>query len=243
MSTARTLPGTKRVCYTSRGKEAMVEQRGVIFDLDGVLVDSSALHLRSWQIVGAERGFEMTEEIFWKTFGMPNRQIFPYLFDRELSAEEERELSERKEAVYRELAAGNIQALPGVLPLLRALRAQGFRLALGSSTPQSNIRVILSAVGIGNCFDAIVTGDDVTHGKPHPEVFLKAAERLGLPPERCVVVEDAVVGVQAAKAAGMRCLAVTTTHPDEKLQQADRVVASLADVSADDFDALLARSA
>ncbi|NLC59264.1 MAG: HAD family phosphatase [Armatimonadetes bacterium] len=216
-----------------------MQRQGVIFDLDGVLVDSSALHLESWRIVGAERGFTMTEQLFWETFGMPNRQIFALLFPEPLSEEEAQELSEHKEAVYRQLAAGRLQALPGAVPLLNSLRAAGFRVALGSSTPQSNIAVILRAVGIEDCFDAIVCGDDVTHGKPHPEVFLKAAERLHLPPECCVVVEDAVVGVQAAKAAGMRCLAVTTTHPAEKLTEADRVVDTLEGLTADDFAALL----
>ncbi|MBI3946207.1 MAG: HAD family phosphatase [Armatimonadetes bacterium] len=217
--------------------------QGVIFDLDGVLVDSSALHLESWRIVGAERGFTMTEALFRETFGMPNAQIFVRLFGHPLPEEEARELSERKEAVYRELAVGRLEALPGVVPLLRALRAEGFRLALGSSTPMSNIRVILDAIGVRECFDAVVCADDVTHGKPHPEVFLKAAERIGVPPECCVVVEDALVGVQAAKAAGMRCLAVTTTHPRERLQEADRVVDHLTEVTPADFRALLAPGA
>ena len=215
--------------------------RGVIFDLDGVLVDSSRLHWESWQRVGAERGFEMSEELFWETFGMPNSLIFERLFGKPLPPEEAQELSERKEEIYRKLAAGRLKPLPGAVELLGALKDAGFRIALGSSTPMSNIRVILDAVGVRPFFDAIVCADDVTRGKPDPEVFLKAAERLGLPPARCVVVEDAVVGIQAAKAAGARCLAITTTHPREKLSEADRVVDSLEEVSPADFDALLAK--
>jgi len=217
-----------------------VAERGVIFDLDGVLIDSSLLHLESWRMVGAERGFEMTDEFFWKTFGMPNSRIFPLLFGRDLPPEEARELSEYKEQVYRRLAAGRLKALPGAVALLRALRDAGFRIALGTSTPMVNVQVILDAIGVRPCFDAFVSGDDVTHGKPDPEVFVKAGEKLGLPPERCVVVEDAMVGIQAAKGAGMRCLAVTTTHPREKLAEADRVVDSLEEVTPADFDALLA---
>lgn len=141
--------------------------------------------------------------------------------------------------MYRELAAGRLQALPGVVPLLESLHAAGFRIALGSSTPWSNIRVVLKAIGVEQWFDAIVSGDDVTHGKPHPEVFLKAAEKIGVPPECCVVIEDAMVGIQAAKAAGMGCLAVATTHPREKLSEADRVVDTLAGLTAEDLAALL----
>lgn len=216
---------------------------GVIFDLDGVLVNSSALHFQSWQIVGAERGFTMTEALFRETFGMPNPQIFVRLFGKPLPDEEARALSEHKEAVYRKLAAGRLRPLPGAIALLQALRADGFRLALGSSTPLSNIRVVLRAIGAEEYFHAIVCADDITHGKPHPEVFLKAAERIGVPPRRCVVVEDAVVGVQAAKAARMRCVAITTTHPRERLQEADRIIDCLTEISPEDFRALLRHNA
>lgn len=212
---------------------------GVIFDLDGVLVDSSRFHRESWHIVGEERGFVMTDELFWRTFGMPNRQILPLLLGRELDDEEIEELSERKEEVFRQLAHGRLQPLPGAVELVRAASKDGFRVALGSSTPWSNIQVVLDTLGIRDCFQQIVCSDDVTHGKPHPEVFLKAAERLELPPQRCVVVEDAVVGVQAARAAGACCLAVATTHPPEKLAGADRVVSDLTGITTNDLRSLL----
>ncbi len=205
-------------------------ERAVIFDLDGVLVDSSEFHRESWRVVGRERGFDMTDELFWRTFGMPNRQILPMLLHRELADDEIAELSERKEEVYRDLAAGRIRALPGATELVAAVADAGFRVALGSSTPMSNIRVVLDALCIREFFEAIVCSDDVTHGKPHPEVFLKAAGKLGVDARRCAVIEDAVVGVQAAKAAGMKCLAVTTTHPADKLKAADLVVPDLTHV-------------
>ena len=213
--------------------------KGAIFDLDGVLIDSSALHLASWKQVGAEMGFTMTDEIFWETFGMPNRQILPLLYERPLSAEEIQALSEQKEEAYRALAPGSVAPQPGAVALLHSQKDECFRVALRTSTPRSNLRVILPALGIEWAFDAVVCGDDVTHGKPDPEVFRTAGERIGVPSERCVVVEDAVVGVQAARGAGMRCLAVTTTHPREKLAEADRVVISLEEVDARDFEALI----
>jgi beta-phosphoglucomutase len=210
-------------------------EHAVIFDLDGVLVDSSEFHRESWRVVGLERGFEMTDELFWRTFGMPNRQILPLLYGRALGDDEIAEVSERKEAAYRELAAGRMRALPGACELVRAVGPAGWRVALGSSTPMSNIRVVLGSLGIRDCFEQIVCSDDVINGKPHPEVFLKAASKLGVAPSRCVVIEDAVVGVQAALAAGMRCLAVTTTHPAEKLSAAHRVVTDLTHVGPDDL--------
>jgi len=216
-----------------------VSEYGVIFDLDGVLVDSSRFHRESWRIVGEEKGFVMTDELFWRTFGMPNRYIIPLLLGRVPDEAELTEISERKEEVFRQLAAGRMQALPGSVELVKATAEDGFRVALGSSTPWSNIRVVLETLGIRSYFGHIVCVDDVTHGKPHPEVFLKAAQGIGLPPSRCVVIEDAVVGVEAAKAAGMRCLAVTTTHPAEKLALADQVVPDLTHVTPADLRALI----
>lgn len=217
-----------------------MQVRAVLFDLDGVLIDSSSFHRESWTKLGSEIGFQMTDAVFWETFGMPNRQIFPLLFGHALPEAETSALSERKEELFRALARGRLRALPGAIDLLRSLKESGFRLALGSSTPRSNVDVILETLGVACLFDATVTADDVTHGKPNPEVFLAAAARVAVPPERCVVVEDAVVGVEAARAAGMRCLAVTTTHPAERLAAADRIVAGLAGLGPEDFEALLA---
>lgn len=204
---------------------------GVIFDLDGVLIDSSQFHRESWRVVGYEFGFEMTDELFWRTFGMPNRRIIPLLLGRQPDDSELHTISERKEEVFRELARGHLQPLPGAVELVKSVAVAGFRIALGSSTPRSNIEVALDTLDIRPYFHHIVCSDDVSHGKPHPEVFLKAAAGLGLAPQRCVVIEDAVVGVQAARAAGARCVAVATTHAADKLKDADRVVADLREVT------------
>jgi beta-phosphoglucomutase len=152
---------------------------GVIFDLDGVLVDSSEYHLASWRKLGAAVGFQMTDAIFWETFGMPNRQIFPRLLPGTLSDDEAAALSERKESLFREMVHGRIRGLPGAAELPRALRDAGFRLALGSSTPRSNIEVILGALGLAATFDAIVSADDVVHGKPDPEVCRRRGRHRG----------------------------------------------------------------
>lgn len=230
------------MCYTSSPERgaALCERLGAIFDFDGVIIDSSPFHRESWKVLGREMGFTMSDEMFRETFGMTNPEIFVRLFGRRLPGEEAHALGERKEALYRELAAGRLHSLPGAVALLESLRAAGFRVALGSSAPKSNLDALLSGLGIERYLDATVNGNEVSHGKPHPEVFLTAAERIAAAPECCVVVEDALVGIEAAKAAGMRCIAITTTHPREKLARADRVVDSLAELSAEDFLRLLA---
>ncbi|HEX3000534.1 MAG TPA: HAD family phosphatase, partial [Armatimonadota bacterium] len=181
----------------------------------------------------------MTDAFFWKTFGMTNELILPMLFERPLSEAEMRAIAERKEEIYREMVSDHMEPLPGVVALLHSLHDAGFKVALGSSAPKANIDVVLTAMGVAPLFDAAICSDDVHLGKPHPEIFLKAAEALEIPPACCVVVEDAVVGLQAARAAGMHCLTVTNTHPREKLAGADRVVDSLEEVNAADFRALL----
>jgi len=150
-------------------------------------------------------------------------------------------LSDRKEQRYRELVHSRPKAADGVLALLSDLKADGFRLAIGSSAPRANLDVFWGPLGLADYFQATVTKEQVVEGKPSPETFLKAAGMLSLAPQRCVVVEDALHGVQAARAAGMPVVAVTTTRSRAELACADRVVDSLAELSAEDFVRLLNR--
>ena len=209
-----------------------------IFDMDGVLVDSSQAHFLAWNELGARIGTPFTAELFAQTFGMHNQQIFPLWLGEQPQARID-ELSQEKEALYRAVAEREMRGLEGAVELVRSLDEAGFALAVGSSGPHANVQLILELLGIRECFDALSTGDDVHHGKPHPEVFLKAAERLGLNPERCVVVEDAPQGVEAARRAGMRVVAVTSSRPASDLADADQVVDSLLHLSPIDFTALL----
>jgi len=209
--------------------------KGVIFDLDGVLVDTAQFHKQSWYDLAEQQGLEMTDEFFYSTFGMQNKRILPMLFKRDLSKAEIDSLSEWKEDRYRRLIVGKIQLLDGVKELIDDLKSCGFLLAIGSSTPRVNLEFMLKQMPLTNCFDAYVAGEDVANSKPAPDTFLKAAEMLGLAPANCVVVEDAVAGVQAAKAAQMPVVAVTTTTSRESLRQADLVVDSLAQLDGNDF--------
>ena len=211
----------------------MTDKFGVIFDVDGVLVDSYDAHLRSWQMLGAERGFSFTETRFVETFGRTTREIIRETFgpDR-FSSGQIAALDARKEALFRELLARDFPVMDGAVALIDELYQAGYRLAVGSSGPPENVQLVLDSLGRAACFRGVVTGMDVTRGKPDPQVFLTAADRLGLDPCRCVVIEDATAGVRAAKRAGMRCVGfVSRGHRDAELSEADLLVRRLSELS------------
>ena len=213
--------------------------RGVIFDLDGVLVDTSAFHCRAWRDLAERHGYEFSGEFFRSTFGMQNYQILPLLAGRDLSVDEIERLSKWKENRYRRLVDGKPVPCEGVEHLIEELKGNGFLLAIGTSTPRANLDLMLAHLNVGGSFDAFVTGEDVSRGKPSPDTFLAAAEKLGLEPKRCAVVEDAVQGVEAGRNAGMAVVAVTSTRSREDLKQADLIVDRLAELDADRFIKLI----
>ena len=204
---------------------------GFIFDWDGVVIDSHAAHEESWRRLFEEIGRPMPGEFFKQTFGMRNQQIIPLCFDfvRADDHAEIARLGERKEEFYRDiLRRDGISPLPGVVSLLRELKSLGIPRVVGSSTPRANVDFVTGLAGLDGLFDASVTAEDVSLGKPDPQVFLKAAEKIGCDPARCVVIEDAHVGIEAGKRAGMRVLAVATTHPLAALGAADAAFVNLA---------------
>lgn len=217
----------------------MSRPAGVVFDVDGVLVDSGEAHFVAWTLLAKELGKTFSRDLFQKTFGQHNKYILPLWLGDDLSAERCARLSDRKEWLYRTRCRELIRPMPGVEELLAALFAAGFRLAVGSSAPEANVDLVLEALGVADKFMARSTGEDVVRGKPDPEVFLKAAAGLELPPGRCVVVEDAPAGVEAALAAGSSVIAVTTSHSAEQLSRAHRIVDSLSELTPDSFLDLL----
>ncbi|HEX4084068.1 MAG TPA: HAD family phosphatase [Chthoniobacteraceae bacterium] len=201
---------------------------GAIFDWDGVVIDSSRQHEESWERLAREVARPLPEGHFKAGFGRKNEFIIPQILQWETGQEAIHRLSLRKEALYREIVReGGLEPLPGVKTWLERLAAAGIPCAVGSSTHRENIEVSLDVLGLREYFRAIVSSEDVSHGKPDPEVFLKAGEKIGVPPERCVVFEDAHVGIEAAHRAGMRVIAVATTNPLGDLGVADRAVERL----------------
>ena len=207
-----------------------MQNLGAIFDFDGVIIDSHDQHEASWFRLAEELGKPMTKELFKESFGMRNETILPGLFrwtepgDTELIAE----LGDRKEEIYREvLEETGIEPLPEVRDLLEQLHQAGVPAGIGSSTSRLNIETVLSVTGMADLFMAISAAEDVTRGKPEPDVFLKAAEKIGREPANCVVFEDAPVGIQAGIAGGMRTVAVGTTHPVDSFPEASFSVENL----------------
>lgn len=196
-----------------------------LFDWDGVIIDSSRHHEESWERLAREGSLILPDGHFKKGFGRKNEFIIPNILGWTSEEAEIRRLSLRKEALYREVVAEwGLEPLAGVRTWLERLRDSGVPCAIGSSTHRANIDLSLELIGLKAFFQKIITAEDVKAGKPDPEVFLKGAAALGVPAERCVVFEDALVGIAAARAGGMKVVAVATTHPVEELHDADRAV-------------------
>ena len=211
--------------------------RAVLWDLDGTLVDSAEFHWLSWRDTMAAEGVSLTYRQFLDTFGQKNDRILPGWLGPGADADRIRRVGDAKEAEYRRLASVHgLTALPGASSWVRRLHAQGWQQAIASSAPGENVGVMLRALALDAMFEAIVSAEDVTRGKPDPQVFLAAAERLGVPRDRCIVVEDAAVGVQAARSAGMRCIGVSRAV----VLDADVAVSSLLELPTDAFDRLVA---
>ena len=220
--------------------------RGAIFDLDGTLIDTYQAHHAAWHSACAAHGIELTPEMFAWSFGRTNPSIIrrfwadvgrPEPTDEEIDA-----VADEKESDFRAELARDFPAMPGVPELLAALRGNGFRIAIGTSAPRGNLELAVDLLGIGDLLDASVCGGEVTHGKPDPEVFVLAAQRLEIPVSRCVVVEDAGAGIDAARAGGMAAVGIVSTgRTQAELDHADLVVERFDSLGVDDFLRLLDR--
>lgn len=211
--------------------------KAVLWDLDGTLVDSAELHWRAWRDVMAEEGHPVTHDQFVQSFGKRNDLILAGWLGADADAEYTRRLSEEKESRFRALVrAHGIEPLPGVREWVARLHAEGWRQAIATSAPRLNLETLVEAMAMRHFFGADVAAEDVTHGKPDPEVFQLAASRLGADPQRSIVVEDAPTGIEAGKRAGMRTVGVSLLHT---LPEADLYVGTLPELPSDTFDRLL----
>lgn len=207
----------------------------VLWDMDGVIADTAPFHFQAWQEVFGRRNVPYSREVFQRNFGKRNDIIVRSIVGEGYPEGEIEAILVEKEGLFRTRAAGKIKPFPGAIELLYELKEYGVRVALATSSPIENGQFVTRQLGIENSFDVTVWGREVTEGKPSPQIFLLAAERLKVDPKNCVVIEDAVAGVAAAKRAGMKCLAVTNSHPGEKLGEADLVADSLEYVSVADL--------
>ncbi len=218
------------------------QRHAAIWDMDGVLIDSGDLHYATWrETFAAELNLPLARADFDATFGHDNYATLTLLLGEPPSPELMARIGQVKERLFRERAARDVQALPGAVELVRALAAAGWEQAIATSAPRENLDLIVRLLDLDEYLTTRVCIDDVSEGKPNPALFQLAAERMGVPPARCVVIEDAPTGIAAAHAAGMVCLALATTHPAHDLAQAERVIESLAGVGPQDLAALLPR--
>ena len=222
---------------TDKGEAS--SKKAVIWDMDGVIVDTAQYHLKGWQIVFRKRGVSYTEEDFRRNTGKRSDTIIKSVLGRKIEQGEIMAIIQEKDENFRQLMGQNIRPFPGVIKLITSLKKHDFKIAIASSAPMENIQLITQSLKIHNRFDAIISGWEVTKGKPDPQTFLLAAEKLGVEAENCIVIEDAISGVTASKRAGMCCLAVTNTTPRKDLREADLVIDTLEEITVDDLDRLL----
>jgi len=216
----------------------MIIKFGILWDMDGVLVDTGDFHFESWKATLYDYGIPYDYEKFRTTFGMNNEGITRTLLGDRFTYDLYLEISERKETRFRETIRGKVALLPGVLPLLNVIKAANMPQAIASSAPQANIDVIVAELKLESYFQARVSAVGMP-GKPDPAVFLAAARSLKILPINCLVIEDAIPGVEAAHRAGMKCVAVTTTNPAADLLSADLVVDNLDAIAVADLIALM----
>jgi HAD superfamily hydrolase (TIGR01509 family) len=205
-------------------------KKTILWDMDGVISDSYSFHFAAWQEVFTKRGIKFTKEDFTKLFGTRNDFIIGTIMGREFPERDVKIMVQEKEENFRRKAIGSIKPFPGAVKLLNILKKGNFKLGLVSSAPKENIDLVLNELNLAGIFNCIVFGQEVSESKPGPQIYLLAARKLEVTPNDCVVIEDSPLGVKAAKTAGMKCLAITNTHPRQKLEDADRVVDSLENV-------------
>lgn len=200
-----------------------------MWDMDGVLVDSASFHFAAWREVFSKRGVKFSEEDFIKLFGSRNDFIVRSILGQNILEEDIKSIVEEKELEFRDKIKGKAKLLPGAFKLLDMMKGN-LRMALVSSAPKENIDLIISELNIKEYFDCIVSGHEVAESKPSPEIYSLAAQKLETNPRNCLVIEDSPLGVKGAKAAGMKCLAVSRSHPQQSMIEADVVVNTLEDM-------------
>lgn len=210
----------------------------VIFDIDGTIVDNMHLHAEAFALFAERHGLPpLTQADRARLDGRRNSEIFPILFNREVPREEWQAYEQEKEGLYRELSKGRLMPMKGLHDFIDRLRADDIPVALATSAPEPNVVHTLQELGLSDAFPVIVRGDQVPRGKPAPDVFLEAARQLGVAPEHCLVFEDAPMGIEAAHAAGMQVVALTTSFQPQHFEQLDRPPSG----TCCDFDEVLRR--
>jgi HAD superfamily hydrolase (TIGR01509 family) len=211
----------------------MTRIAAILWDMDGVLADTGSLHYETWKLVLDAQGIPFDREIFSKTFGRNNASSLEMVLGHPPSAELLDLVDTVKEQTFRQLVPERVRLLPGVISWLEAFRQRNLPQVVASSAPQENIDLLVEVLGIGAYFTHLVSGHSMP-GKPDPAVFLEAARRVGVEPERCLVIEDSPAGIAAARRAGMRCVGVANTYEAIVLREAQIILPTLEGVGVED---------
>lgn len=204
----------------------------VIFDMDGVLADNNPWHIRAWMEFAARYGRKITPADVTSRFGYTNQDYISFLFGRAIDKEEADRLGEEKERIYREMYKKEMNPLSGLVSFIESLHASGIGIGLGTSAPVSNVGFVLDGFGIRKYFSVMIDASQISKGKPDPEIYLLAADKLGVPSCNCLVFEDSVYGVEAGKRAGMKVAGVLTSHQPDELKNADLLVRDFTEMTA-----------
>lgn len=211
----------------------MIPTFGVAFDLDGTLINNNDYHLQSWQIFYQQRNIPpLTKAEYLAHFnGKTNVDVLKYIFGNQISEADIKNYTNEKEAIYREIYAPYIQPVAGLMELLETLLKHAIPMVIATSGIKDNINFMLQHLPIRQYFKEIIYSVHITHGKPHPEIYEKAALELGLPPQQCIAFEDAVTGITSAKTAGLKVIALTTTHTAGELAAADKIITDFTSIT------------
>jgi len=215
----------------------------IIFDMDGVIVESMPYHIEAWRLFCSKYDFKLAEkELRELLHGKTTRSILQNLFGKDISEEEIKQYTAEKGDFYRGLASEKIQPVRGVDAFLDRLKENNIPIAIGTSATPENVSFVMDELRLKDYFHAVVDSSQVSRSKPDPEVFLKAAEKLRIEPSRCIVFEDALAGVEAARRAGMKVIALATTHPKEELNKADLVIEDFSEMNIEKIKRFLKQS-
>ncbi|MBP7496873.1 MAG: HAD family phosphatase [Bacteroidales bacterium] len=197
----------------------------VIFDMDGVIIDNISYHIDALNIFCKKYNCTYTDEEF-KTYlsGKTVKEVMKFVFRKNLSKEDLIKYSDEKEELYRDLYKPHLKPTTGLLNLLSRLKDENIKTAVATAGPSANVNFVLEGLKIAKYFNAVINGDMVTNGKPHPEIYLKAAKAIDMQPQQCIVIEDSLSGILSGKNAGMKVIGITTVHKKEELYQADYII-------------------
>ena len=218
----------------------MNELKAILFDLDGTMLDNNGYHLLSWQEYLGRLGIRLSSEDYKANVsGRTNRDAVEHIFDKKMSEEKAEHYYLEKEKIYREMYAPFIRPVAGLLELLQELQRNKVTMAIATSGIQLNIDFMFEHVPVKNYFDKVVNSTHISKGKPDPEIFIVTADSLNLKPVNCIVFEDSISGVEAGKAAGMKVVALTTTHQKNELLMADLVIDDYTQINIDQLKSLI----